>query len=240
MINRANSAIGALAAGVLVASAALMAQTPKPAQTPTPAPKGPPALEEYSGTTINLNPGAGITLSIQVLRWSADADRDKIVSALTATSSPPATPATPAAPATAATPSTGATPDKGESDLTKILQEMPTAGYIWTGGALGYTLKYARRQTLPDGGEQVVVLTDRPLGSWDRTGPWKASTGSSNAERPFTVIELRLNRNGVGQGKMSLTAPFAVDEKTKALGLVGYGSTTVLLKDVKHKPRRES
>jgi hypothetical protein len=256
MIIRANSAIVILAASMLVGAAALTAQTAKPTPAPKPAaaaaPTRPPAPEEYSGTTVNMNPGAGTALSIQVLRWSADADRDKVIAALTAAPAPAAAapapaaapaaapapaaaaPAAPATPAPAA-PAPAAAADKGQADLTKTLQESPTVGYIWTGGSLGYSLKYAHRQTQPDGSEQVVVVTDRPLGSWERTGPWKASAGAA-AERPFTVIEMHVNKAGDGQGKMSLSAPFAVDDKTKALGLVNYGSATVLLKDVKHKP----
>jgi hypothetical protein len=220
MIMQVNSAITVLAAGVLAATVALTAApSQKPPQKPTPAPAAaparPPAPEEYTGTTVNMTPGSGTALSIQVLRWSSDTDGAKVLAAVTGKA------------------------DK-ETDLAKALQESPTVGYIWTGGSLGYTLKYAHRQTLPDGGEQVVLLTDRPLGSWERTGPWKATTGATETDRPFTVIELRLNRSGEGQGKMSLSAPFAVDEKTTALGLVNYGSATVLLKDVKHKPARES
>jgi hypothetical protein len=218
MIIRSNSSIGILALSILVTSVALTAQTPKPAPPPTPAPAAaqtrPAAPEEYNGTTVNMTP-AGTAVSIQVLRWSSDADRDKVVAAVTGKV------------------------DK-ETDLAKTLQETPTVGYIWTGGSLGYTLKYAHRQTLPDGSEQIVVLSDRPLGSWERTGPWKAATGATESDRPVTVVELHLNK-GVGQGKMSLSSPFAVDEKTKALGLVNYGSAAILLKDVKHKPAaRES
>jgi len=223
MIIHTNSAIGILVASMLAASAALSAQTPKPAPAATAAPTRPPAPEEYSGTTVNMTPGAGTALSIQVLRWSTDTDREKIMPALTAT------PATPGA------------ADKGQPDLAKILQETPTVGYIWTGGSLGYSLKYAHRQAMPDGGEQIVVVTERPLGSWERTGPWKASTGGNTSDHPFTVIELRVNKSGEGQGKMSLSTAFAVDDKTKALALVNYASAAILLKDVKHKPApRES
>src|SRR5438128_2663469 len=81
--------------------------------------------------------------------------------------------------------------------------------------ARGYTLKYAQCQTLPDGSGQSVVMSDRPLGSWERTGPWKAATGATESDKPVTVIELHLNKAGVGQGKMSLSSAFAVDDKTK-------------------------
>ena len=132
--------------------------------------------------------------------------------------------------------------DKEQADLAKTLQDTPTVGYIWTGASLGYTLKYAHRQTLPDGSEQVVVVTDRPLGSWERTGPWKASTGSAEADRPITVIELHLNKSWRWPGKD--VAVHAVCRRRKDQGARDSSTTPpapILLKDVKHKPApRES
>ena len=68
--------------------------------------------------------------------------------------------------------------EKGEAEWPAALQAMPTVGYLWTSGeSLGYSLRYAQRSTLPDGGERIVAVTDRPLGSWGREA-WKA-TGPS-------------------------------------------------------------
>ena len=56
--------------------------------------------------------------------------------------------------------------EKGDAQLNEAVQGNPSAGYIWTDETLGYTLRYAFRQTLPNGGERIVLLTDRRLGSW--------------------------------------------------------------------------
>jgi hypothetical protein len=51
---------------------------------------------------------------------------------------------------------------------------------------------------LPEGGERVVLVTDR------RIGFWEAANQPRLIDYPFTVIELHLNRDGEGEGKMSI------------------------------------
>ena len=65
--------------------------------------------------------------------------------------------------------------------MESALQDLQTVGFIWTGGSLGYALKYAHRTEDEDGGERIVLVTDRPLGQWDRNGPWAGSDGSGPA-----------------------------------------------------------
>jgi hypothetical protein len=91
------------------------------------------------------------------------------------------------------------------SGLSEALEKTPVAGYIWNGGPLGYVLRYAQKIQLPDGGERIIVLTDRPLGSWSRD-VWKPTKQVAVPEYPFTLVELRLNKQGRGEGKMSLAA----------------------------------
>lgn len=49
---------------------------------------------------------------------------------------------------------------------------------------------------LPDGGERVVLVTDR------RIGFWEAANQPRSIDYPFTVIELRLQADGEGEGKI--------------------------------------
>lgn len=175
----------------------------------------PPAPEQYTGTTVNMASGNGNKVVIQIFKWSPDADRDAIVAAVG-----------------------GAGGD--QQNRVKSVQDTATVGYVWTEGSLGYSLKYSHRQTLHDGGEQIVAMTDRPLGSWDRTGPWKGAKETEAAALPFTVIELHLNGEGDGQGKMSLSSAVATDPQSKTINLEHYQTAPVLLRDVKHKPQQIS
>ena len=84
-----------------------------------------------------------------------------------------------------------------------------------------------RVQTLPNGGERVIVVTDRPLGSWSRTA-WRTATTPPSKEAQLTLIEMRLNRQGRGEGKISLGSKIAADGDT--LALENYAGAPVLLK----------
>lgn len=198
---RRGPAMAAILAGMVAASALTAA-----AQT-----KG--VTAKFTATTVNLNPGAGETVDIDVLRWSTDAERDRLLSALK---------------------------EKGESQLHEALQAAPTVGYIWTSGSLGYSLRYAHRLPLPNGGERIIIATDLRLGVWDRNNVWKASDQPTASDYPFTVVELRVNRRGEGEGKMSLATKVTADPDSKTLILENYESAPVQLKGVKRETTGQS
>jgi hypothetical protein len=72
-----------------------------------------------------------------------------------------------------------------------------------------------------------VLATDRQLGAHAPAWP-QAPAGDAAVE--FTVIELRVDGNGVGEGKSSLAAAVIVDADAKTLALEGYAAAPVLLK----------
>ena len=169
-------------------------------------------VAKFTCTTVNLNPGAGEALKIDVLEWSSVADREKVLAALKA---------------------------KGDSGVSDVLEAAHTVGFIWTGASLGYSVRYAHHVPLPDGGERIILATNVPLGRskpWKATGQTGAATGQTSAsDHPFTVIELRVNRGGVGEGKMSLTSKITGDEEGKTIELESYDNAPVLLKMVKRE-----
>ena len=161
-------------------------------------------LERFKATAVNVDRGAGETVEIVVRRWSTEAERDRLVAALV---------------------------EKGESELSRVLQEAPSLGYVWTGESLGYYIRYAHRLPLPDGGERILVATDRRLGSWESEG-WATSRQPSSIDYPFTLIELHLGRGGKGAGKTSLATKIAADQTNKAIVLENYGKSPLLLEAV--------
>jgi hypothetical protein len=199
--NRAVCAISAVLAGLVfvTASEAPFAQTASQAEPSK-------QTETFTGTTVHLSPGAGENISIHILRWSSDADRDRLAAAFK---------------------------EKGDAGLQAVLEAAPTLGIVWTGESLGYSLHYAHRVALPDGGERIIVATERRLGAWSRGNPWKAAGQQAAPDYPFTVVELRLNRRGHGEGKMSLAAKVTFEQDAKTIALENYGSVPILIKDVK-------
>src|SRR5207244_11194829 len=61
---------------------------------------------------------------------------------------------------------------------------------------------------LPDGGERVVMTTDRYIGFWE------AANRPRSIDYPFTLIELHINANGEGEGKMSLATKITADKES--------------------------
>jgi hypothetical protein len=164
--------------------------------------------ERFTAFAVNLDStavapaGAGV-VEMVVERYSTDAERDRLMKALM---------------------------EKGPEQLLDTLQSLPRVGYIRTPNSIGYDLRYARKAPLPEGGERVVLATDRYIGFWE------AANRPRTIDYPFTIIELRLNRDGVGEGKMSLATRITVDKEHQQIELENYGSQPVLLKTVRREP----
>jgi hypothetical protein len=165
------------------------------------------ALERYVALAVNLGgtpgpTGAG-TVEITIDNWSTDAQRDQLMKVLI---------------------------DKGPEKLLDTLQKMPRVGSIRTPNSIGYDLHYARKNPLDDGGDQIVLATDRYIGFWE------AANRPRTVDYPFTLIEMRVGKDGFGEGKMSLFTKVTYDKKKNQIVLEDYGSQPVLLTQV----RRES
>jgi hypothetical protein len=197
-----------LSAGCLAAIAWVAASALLAGQAARSATQAARSATRYTATTVNLSAGNARQILIEVFNWSSDADRDKLVAALG---------------------------EKGDAQVAEALKAAPTVGYFWTStDGVGYAIKYAYRSPIAGGGERIVLATDRPVGSWERGG-WRTAAQAAPSDAPFTLIEIRLNARGVGEGKMSLAAPIAADAALKSIALSGYDTAPVLLKDVRRQ-----
>jgi hypothetical protein len=116
--------------------------------------------------------------------------------------------------------------------LAQALQKSPTIGLLWDSGAAGYSIRYAYRLPLPDGGERILLLTDRRLSPWSPF--WKpAAPSQTSTDYEFSMIELRVNAQGLGNGKASLDSPIALDTGAKSLALDKYDSLPVVFTNVR-------
>src|SRR4029078_3346703 len=88
--------------------------------------------------------------------------------------------------------------NQGPEKLLDVLQDMKHVGYFNSPGNLRWDLKFARKVAMPDGGEPIVLAPARPISFRE------AANQSRTLDYPFTVIELRLNKDGEGEGMMSI------------------------------------
>ncbi len=158
--------------------------------------------ERYTANAINMNVSASGPIDIVVDRWSTDAQRDKLMAVVV---------------------------KDGPEKLLDTLQALPRMGYFRVPGALGWDIHFARKVTLPEGGQRVILVTDR------RIGFAEAATQPRSIDYPFTVIELRLNRDGEGEGKMSVATKIVAETSHNIITLENYDTQPVMLKNVRRQ-----
>jgi len=221
--------------GAIAASALLSAQSPsnKP-------------IARFTATTAGVA-SPGQTVTITIFGWSDDSERDRLVKAwdipvpaadragrgAAAGGRGAAADGRGAAAGGRGAPGTIATePLTPSRSLAEALQKAPTMGLLWSSEAAGYAIRYAYRLPQPDGGERIILITDRRLSPvsplWKPVAPAPKPT-----DYTFSVIELRLNSQGVGDGKAALDTPIAIDSGAKFIALENYDSLPIVFTKVR-------
>jgi len=158
----------------------------------------------FSATTANTS-SPGDTVRFDLTRWSTEMERDQLFTSVE---------------------------KSGDMGLLALLQKEPTIGYVWTTETAGYPLRYAYRVSMPDGTDRIILAIDRQLGSFEPQR-WKLSGTALHTDYPFTVIELRINKAGLGEGKASLNTRVIADATAKTIALDNYAAAPILFQAVK-------
>jgi len=222
-----------LVCATFLSASFLKAETPKAAS--------PESVASYTATSANVS-GAPDTIRIDILRWSTDAERDKLMNAW---SQKPENAGRGgngrggrgggAARGGAARGGRGggepavAPPPLPEAMLATALKEATTVGYLWSREVAGYAIRYAGKMANPDGSERIVLITQRRLGAVNDL--WKPA-GADPPDYDFSVIELRVKANGTGEGKTSLNGKVAPDASLKMITLENYDTLPVVFSHV--------
>ena len=119
---------------------------------------------------------------------------------------------------------------KGSDELLKQLQKNKPVGRIRTPDSLGYDLRYAQQTALPEGGRMVVIATDRPIGFWE------ATQRPRSFDYPFTVIQMKLDREGNGSGTISYATRIVAHENN-VIELEDFATQPIMLNNIKAEPR---
>jgi hypothetical protein len=102
------------------------------------------AAERFTATAVNMaamSSGPVTTpVSIVITRWSTDAERDALVTALR---------------------------EQGPNAVLDKLKDMPRAGSIAATGSVGQEIHFARRIPGANKSERVVLITDRRMSLWE-------------------------------------------------------------------------
>jgi len=199
----------ALIALTLMTATQLAAQQPAPAAgTPSEAPTKQSPLR-FSAFNVSMPTGqAGVT-EIVIERWTTGDERTALLGLV----------------------ETAKIGESGQHKLLAALQKInPRTGYIRTPNSVGWDLRYAVENTLPDGTRQIVIATDKPVS-------FAAAASDSRAmDYPFTLIEMRMKANDKGEGKM--LAATSISVKNGRLELENYGQEPVRLTNISEHQKK--
>jgi hypothetical protein len=157
-------------------------------------------LTSWAINMSNIGTGSNAIVDIKVERWSTDEEREKLIVTFK---------------------------EKGPEKLLDALQDLKRVGFIRLPNTLGYDLHFARQMPLPEGGNRIIIATDR------RIGFQEARNQPRTIDYPFTLIEVRLKPDGTGEGKMSVATKISYNKKENTVELENYSSEPVRLTNVK-------
>ena len=116
---------------------------------------------------------------------------------------------------------------KGQREMLAEMQKVnPPIGRIGITGETTYHLRYAEETDLEDGMTQILIATDREM-SYEEVVEKPPSF-----DYPFTLIELHVDKNGEGEGRVSIATRVVWDKKANVLELENFTSAPVWLKKV--------
>ena len=188
----------------LIAVAALCFGLPG-ARATAQTPDAPLRMTAFAVNMSTVGRGGANTVEFDIDRWSTDAEREQLITAFN---------------------------EKGPNGLLSALQRIKRVGYMRLPNTLGYDLHYARKHPGEDGGEQIIILTDR------RVGFWEARDQPRTMDYPFTLIEVRVNAKGEGEGKLSEATKITYNKKKNTVELENYASEPVRLQNVRAEKKK--
>jgi hypothetical protein len=170
-------------------------------------------ITAFAVNMSNIGTGSNAVVQIRIDSWSTDAEREKLITTMV---------------------------EKGEDALLSALQHAKVHGRWSIPGymgpdihqlRLGHDIRYARQTPQPDGGRRIVIATDRYIGFVE------ARNQPRSIDYPFTLMEIRVNNDGKGEGKLAVATKINFDKKKNTMELENYASEPVRLNNVQVKVR---
>lgn len=115
----------------------------------------------------------------------------------------------------------------GRDKMIDALQKIrPPVGWMRLPNAIGYDLYYARNHPNPDGSRRVVIATNRLVNFREAAG------NTRSMQYQLTLIEIHIDKDGKGEGKMVPAAKVSWDKKEKKIEVENYNALPVDLLSV--------
>ena len=168
-------------------------------------------ISAFAVNMSNIATGSNAQVQLTINSWSTAEERERLITTVL---------------------------EKGSDALLRELQKAPVKGRFRIPTArqpdphhlaLGLDLHYAMQTPLDDGGRRIVIATDRYIGFQE------ARSQPRTIDYPITLIEIRVDKEGNGVGKMAVATKISFDKKKNQIELENYSSEPVRLQNVKVK-----
>jgi hypothetical protein len=166
-------------------------------------------ISAFAVNMSNIATGSNAQVQITINSWSTAEERERLITTVL---------------------------EKGSDALLRELQKAPVKGRFRIPTArqpdphhlaLGLDLHYAMQTPLEDGGRRIVIATDRYIGFQE------ARSQPRSIDYPITLMEIRVDKEGNGMGKMAVATKISFDKKKNQIELENYASEPVRLQNVK-------
>jgi hypothetical protein len=157
----------------------------------------------FTAFAVQMQGGRPVVIAITIERWTTDAERNALVALVQKTTDREA----------------------DQRKLLKALQDIKVrAGFLNTPNSMGWDIKYAYESALPDGGRQIVIVTDKPVSF--------AMAASGQAyDAAFSLIEIQFPK-GSSKGVGKALAQAGLSTKNGRLQIESYVNEPARLTEV--------
>jgi hypothetical protein len=176
--------------------------------------KAPSAIDKVNitGWALNMSntaTGANQTIQIRIDSWSTPAQRKQLIETFL---------------------------EKKQDGLVAALEKQPERGRFNFPGymgpdpnstmRLGTDIRYAMSFPGEDGGRRIVIITPRVIGFRENVNQPRS------IDYPFTMFEMRFDKDGKGEGRMAYMTQILFDKKKNTIELENYSSEPVRLNNL--------
>lgn len=119
--------------------------------------------------------------------------------------------------------------EKGQQGLIDALQDTKPVGYMRAPGQLAYEFHYANVISEKNGVRRLLLITDRPMSFGEVTNRGRS------IEYPFTLMDLRIDSSGHGEGRLFLATK--IIRSGDLFVLENYASQPIVVSDVERKDK---
>ena len=136
-------------------------------------------MARFEGTAAIAKAESTAGVSIDLLRWSSDEEREALASAL----------------------------EGGNEGIAELLNEASTVGYVWTAESVGYSVRYAYSVPSAGGGERIVLALNERFGTRNPT-LWESAPPEDHLYT-LIEVRLDPQGRGEGRNVMSTALAYA-------------------------------